>query len=126
MRAKQLKIVVAVVCGCTAAGGLVYGSPFTLKRAPSIERMRDDYCATQVTLLKEVTNLVADVAAAQEAMIGDMQAFVEGDGAPCAKASKEQLADATQKTQKMAEDIAQMRLKLRGYAGQTRLFAASA
>jgi len=110
--------VVSVLIVCVMSGG------FTLPRSAgvSLGKMREEYCAAQVALLKEATCLVADVAAAQEAMIDDMQAFAEGDGAPCGVASRQQLCHATKKTQEIASQIGQVRHRLQFYVENIRLF----
>ena len=126
MNNKILRITqfVGVVVGASVlAAGFVQGG-FTLKRpgGASLEKMREEYCAAQVSLLRQAAGLLADVAAAQEAMIGDMQAFVEGGAAPCGSASRPQLAEATKKTEFLAGQVSTMREKLRVYAGKIRLF----
>jgi len=114
-----------VITVCFVVAGAGYGG-FTLKRGGgvSLDKMREEYCAAQVALLREVTSLVADVAVAQGAMIGDMQSFVEGSSTPCSSASCEQLTAATRKTQQVARKIEDIRHELRAYAGKVRLFVA--
>jgi len=112
-----------LILACLVVAGVSLGG-FTLKRPAgmSLEKMREEYCAAQVALLREVTSLVADVAVAQSAMIGDMQSFIEGGSAPCSGASCQQLAMATGKTQQVARKIEDIRHELRAYAGKVRLF----
>jgi len=114
-----------LILACVVVAGVSLGG-FTLKRGAgvSMEKMREEYCAAQVALLREVTCLVADVAVAQGAMIGDMQCFVEGNGAPCSAASRERLATATEKTECMVRTVEDVRHQLRAYAGRVRLFLA--
>jgi len=118
----------AILCTSVLLGGVlltaVARGGFTLKRPTltSCQKMREDYCAEQVALLREMTGLVQDAAVVQDALIGDVQSFLEGGSAPCSAASKEQLAEATDKTRKMAGQIGQMRQKMRDYTKRVRLF----
>jgi len=118
------RVWLGVVGACSVTIFLLAGaSGFTHKRGgPSANSMREQYTTQQGELLRQSSKLLAEMGRLQKALIDDMRAFIDGDGAPCCSASKEQLASATHKTRDMTEQMARMRKDMRLYAEKTRLF----
>jgi len=119
---KKLLALLVMVPACLMVAEVAKQSFVRKRSVQSASCLRQEYCQAQVELLTEATGLVAEIASAQGAMIGDVQAFVQGDGAPCDSASKGQLDAAISQTRATMAELGALRQKMRGYTTQTRLF----
>ena len=90
--------------------------------SPSLSTLREEYCRVEGELLDEAMELVADLVGLQRAVIGDVRAFVQCDGAPCDSASKGQLEYAAAQTRALVAELDSLRQRVRDYANETRLF----